>query len=72
MQNLYESAKLLAEYLLFHYGAEDAIFERVPAPRDGRDFPVRCVHDLDRRFLARASAPGRSTWAVPSDVQALS
>ena len=46
VQNLYESAKLLTEYLLFHYGAQDAVLERVPAPRDGRDFPVRCVHDL--------------------------
>jgi putative 4-mercaptohistidine N1-methyltranferase len=46
VQNPYESVKLLAEYLLFHYGADEAIFEKVPVPRDGRDFPVRCVHEL--------------------------
>jgi putative 4-mercaptohistidine N1-methyltranferase len=44
--NTYESDKLLAEYLLFHYGSEEEIFGRIPAPRDGRDFPVRCVREL--------------------------
>jgi len=44
--NPYESGKLLAEYLLFHYGSEEAIFGQLPAPRDARDFPVRCVHEL--------------------------
>jgi len=42
----YESAKLLAEYLLFHYGSEEAAFGQLPGPRDALDFPVRCVHEL--------------------------
>jgi putative 4-mercaptohistidine N1-methyltranferase len=46
VQNPYESVKLLAEYLLFHFGSEEAIFGKIPAPRDARDFPVRCVHEL--------------------------
>jgi putative 4-mercaptohistidine N1-methyltranferase len=46
VQKSYESAKLLAQYLLFHYGAEETTLERIPVPRDGRDFAVRCVHDL--------------------------
>ena len=46
MLNPYESGRLLAEYLLFHYGSEEAIFGQLPAPRDARDFPVRCVHEL--------------------------
>ena len=46
MLNPYESEKLLAEYLLFLYGSEEEIFGRIPAPRDARDFPVRCVHEL--------------------------
>jgi putative 4-mercaptohistidine N1-methyltranferase len=44
--NPYESEKLLAEYLLFHYGSEEAIFGQLPALRDARDFPMRCVHEL--------------------------
>ncbi len=46
MLNPYESGKLLAEYLLFHYGSEEAIFGQLPAPRVASDFPVRCVHEL--------------------------
>ena len=44
--NPYESGKLLAEYLLFHYGSDEAIFGQLPAPRDAADFPMRCVHEL--------------------------
>jgi putative 4-mercaptohistidine N1-methyltranferase len=44
--NPYESGKLLAEYLLFHYGSEQAICGQIPAPRDALDFPMRCVHEL--------------------------
>jgi putative 4-mercaptohistidine N1-methyltranferase len=46
VQNPYESVKLLAEYLLLHFGSEEAIFGKVPVPREGRDFPARCVHEL--------------------------
>jgi hypothetical protein len=46
VQNPYESAKLLAEYLLFHFGSEEATLGEIPAPRDALDFPVRCVCEL--------------------------
>ena len=46
MLNPYESEKILSEYLLFHYGSEEEIVGRIPALRDARDFPVRCVHEL--------------------------
>jgi putative 4-mercaptohistidine N1-methyltranferase len=70
--NPYESAKLLAEYLLFHYGSEEAIFGQRPGPRDALDFPVRCVHELvDRDALpvgARAldvgCSVGRSSFEL--------
>jgi putative 4-mercaptohistidine N1-methyltranferase len=54
--NPYESAKLLAEYLLFHYGSEEAIFGQRPGPRDALDFPVRCVHELVDTDALRAGA----------------
>jgi putative 4-mercaptohistidine N1-methyltranferase len=44
--NPYESGKLLADYLLFHYGSEDTIFGQLPVLGDARDFPARCVHEL--------------------------
>ncbi|HEY5768393.1 MAG TPA: hypothetical protein VIS71_00990, partial [Terrimicrobium sp.] len=46
MLNPYESGKLRAEYLLFHYGSEQAICGQIPVPRDALDFPMRCVHEL--------------------------
>ena len=56
VSNPYESARLLAEYLLFHYGSEEAIFGRRPGPRDALDFPARCVHDLlDREAIPAGS-----------------
>jgi putative 4-mercaptohistidine N1-methyltranferase len=42
----YESGKLLAEYLLLHYGSNEVVFGQLPVPRDASDFPVRCVHEL--------------------------
>jgi putative 4-mercaptohistidine N1-methyltranferase len=44
--NPYESSRLLAEYLLFHYGSEEQILGQRPGPREALDFPVRCVHEL--------------------------
>ena len=70
--NPYESEKLLAEYLLFHYGSEEEIFGRIPAPRDARDFPVRCVHELidadallqPARALDLGCSVGRSSFEL--------
>jgi putative 4-mercaptohistidine N1-methyltranferase len=68
----YESGKLLAEYLLFHYGSADAIFGQLAALPDGRDFPVRCVHELidtatlppHARALDLGCAVGRSSFEL--------
>jgi putative 4-mercaptohistidine N1-methyltranferase len=54
--NPYESSRLLAEYLLFHYGSEVQILGEHPGPREALDFPVRCVHELVDRGRVPAGA----------------
>ena len=56
MLNPYESSRLLAEYLLFHYGSEEQILGERPGPREALDFPVRCVHELLDRGRVPAAA----------------
>ncbi len=69
MSEIYESPKLLSEYLLFHYGAADEI---LPPGRDwpdgmrkALDFPVRTVShfssNLVEHGLDLGCAVGRST-----------
>ena len=41
--NIYETERLLAEYLLFHYGTAEEILPFATGPRDGLHFPRRCV-----------------------------
>ncbi len=72
MLNPYESERLLAEYLLFHYGSVQAIFGQIPAPRDALDFPMRCVHELvdagavptSARALDVGCSVGRSSFEL--------
>ena len=69
MSEIYESPKLLSEYLLFHYGTEDEI---LPPGRDwpagmrqALDFPLRTVGHFStkpaERGLDLGCAVGRST-----------
>ena len=58
MSNPYESSKLLAEYLLFHYGSEEKILGDHPGPREAIDFPARCVQELVDRQRVPADARG--------------
>ncbi|MES2995201.1 MAG: putative 4-mercaptohistidine N1-methyltransferase [Verrucomicrobiota bacterium] len=70
--NVYETDKLLAEYLLFHYGAEDEILPADTAwpvgMREALGFPVRTVaHFGDvsaRRGLDLGCAVGRSAFEM--------
>ena len=70
--NPYESPRLLAEYLLFHYGSEEQILGKRPGPREALDFPVRCVHELvdggrvpaAARALDVGCAVGRSSFEL--------
>ena len=44
--NPYESPKLVAEYLLFHYGDADAVLGEMPGPREAVGFATRLVREL--------------------------
>ena len=46
MGNLYETDKLLGEYLLFHYGDDSEVMPWADGPRNGLHFPVRTVTKL--------------------------
>ncbi len=45
MNAIYETEKLLSEYLLFHYGGDDDILPYEFGPRGALNFPARCVDD---------------------------
>lgn len=70
--NIYETDKLLGEYLLFHYGTPEEILPWSFGPREALGYPQRCVSEcLDLNTLpagARAldlgCAVGRSTFEL--------
>jgi putative 4-mercaptohistidine N1-methyltranferase len=73
MGNIYETNKLLAEYLLFHYGkAEEILPEQWGAASpEVLDFPARCVACMDfpalpgnARALDVGCAVGRSSFEL--------
>ena len=41
--NVYESEKLVNEYLVFHYGSSQEILRYDFGPKDALDFPKRCA-----------------------------
>jgi len=80
--NIYETDRLVREYLLFHYGSADEILPHPAGPRDALDFAVRCVIELinsaalgpDPRALDIGCAVGRSSFELArhcADVTAL-
>ena len=70
--NIYETDKLLAEYLLFHYGAPEEALPYEFGPREALGYPRRCVLECldveslpDRaRALDLGCAVGRSTFEL--------
>lgn len=69
MPNIYESEKLLSEYLLFHYGsAEEILPPSAPAGmREALGFPIRtCARFTPggKRGLDLGCAVGRSTYEM--------
>ena len=65
--NIYESDKLLAEYLLFHYGAAEEILPYDFGPRDALEYPARCVRECVTsrgRALDLGCAVGRSAFEL--------
>ena len=75
--NIYETDQLLAEYLLFHYGADHEILPWPFGPAAALHYPVRCVtecFDLKRlppmaRALDLGCAVGRSTFELARHCQ---
>lgn len=71
---IYESDRLVREYLLFHYGTAEEILPWPGGPRDALDFAVRSVHDLldPSRLTAEGTAldigcaVGRSAFELAS------
>ncbi len=69
-RNIYESDRLLAEYLLFHYGMDLEILPCDFGPREALHFPERCVQlcfeslaqPRVRRILDLGCAVGRATF----------
>lgn len=68
-ENIYESDRLVREYLLFHYGRAEEILPWSGGPRESLGFAVRSVTELldpaslpaDARMLDVGCAVGRST-----------
>jgi putative 4-mercaptohistidine N1-methyltranferase len=70
--NIYETDRLLAEYLLFHYGAPEEILPYDFGPSAALNYPARCVSEcLDvarlpagARALDLGCAVGRSSFEL--------
>jgi len=70
--NIYETPKLLAEYLLFHYGTAQEVLPWDFGPKDALDFAQRSVTQLldrslvpaDARVLDLGCAVGRSSYEL--------
>ena len=70
--NIYETDKLLAEYLLFHYGTPEEVLPRADGPHGAVGYPQRCVSECldaarlpqNARALDLGCAVGRSTFEL--------
>lgn len=77
MSNLYETQRLVDEYLLFHYGRDHEILPWENGPVSALNFPVRTVTDLLpadpstvlRRALDVGCATGRSSFELSKTCQ---
>jgi putative 4-mercaptohistidine N1-methyltranferase len=72
LMNVYETPKLLAEYLLFHYGTDEEVLPWAFGPREALGFAVRSVTRLldtlrvpeKARALDLGCAVGRSCYEL--------
>ena len=70
MTNPYETEKIVAEYLFFHYADEDEVSGGLPIPREALNFPARVVGELvdparpARTALDLGCAVGRSSFEL--------
>ena len=67
-ENLYETDKLVSEYLLFHYGKPEQILDWEAGPHSALGFPARIVERFSPGEAARAldlgCAVGRSSYEL--------
>lgn len=69
--NIYETRRLLDEYLLFHYGSANEVLPWTFGPKEALDFAVRTVTELiespaQGRALDLGCAVGRSSFELAS------
>ncbi len=69
MSNIYETQRLVEEYLLFHYGRPDEVMPWEGGPRGATDFAVRSVTEMleappTGRALDLGCAVGRSSYEL--------
>jgi SAM-dependent methyltransferase len=72
--NIYETRRLLDEYLLFHYGQPQEVLPWEGGPREALGFPVRTVMELidlphtpcESKILDLGCAVGRSSFELAS------
>ncbi|MEM9079465.1 MAG: methyltransferase domain-containing protein [Verrucomicrobiota bacterium] len=68
MSNIYETDKLLAEYLLFHFAKPEDILPWNFGPKEALDYPVRVAEHFSNtpvdRGLDIGCAVGRSTYEM--------
>ena len=70
--NIYESDKLLSEYISFHYGTDENLPEALVQTLGAENYPFRCVHQLINppalpplsRALDLGCAVGRSSFEL--------
>ncbi|RUS87325.1 hypothetical protein EGW08_004937 [Elysia chlorotica] len=58
--DLYESKKLLSEYLVFHFGAPEELIPYPFGPKDALDFPKRCAELCLRHFKPKDGGQSRA------------
>lgn len=73
MSKIYESPKLVDEYLLFHYGRPEEILPWAGGPQEALDFPLRTVGHFTAGGVGRAldvgCAVGRSALEMSSGAE---
>ncbi|XP_013396303.1 uncharacterized protein LOC106163301 [Lingula anatina] len=59
-ENVYETQKLLNEYLVFHFGAPNEVLRYDFGPKDSLDFPKRCADLCLSHYKPQQGIPNRA------------
>lgn len=60
LKNVYESQKLLHEYLVFHYGSPKEVLKYEFGPKGSLDFPKRCADLCMKHSKSKIPVPSRA------------